>query len=278
GKTTLLRMILGDESPDDGTIELGENTRIAYYDQRREDLDPEASLLESISNQDWVIAAGQRVHVRSYLESFLFPTVVHEQKVRSLSGGERNRLLLARLLLQDANLLILDEPTNDLDLVTLQVLEAALADFPGCLLVVTHDRYFLDKLATGLLVFEGDGVVRRHEGGYDLYRRLREARLAAETERARPAPARAPRKAEPPAPVGRKLSFREKQELDGIEVAILAAEEEKERLSAILSVSSFYVDTPEKVAGVTEAYRLASERVDQLYARWAELEEVSSAR
>jgi ATP-binding cassette subfamily F protein uup len=270
-------MILGETAPDEGTVELGENTRIAYFDQRREELDPDASLLESISNQDWVIAAGQRVHVRSYLESFLFPTGIHEQKVRSLSGGERNRLLLARLLLQDANLLILDEPTNDLDLVTLQVLEAALADFPGCLLVVTHDRYFLDKLATGLLVFEGDGVVRRHEGGYDLYRRLREERLAAETERARPAPKKAPAKAERPAPAARRLSYREKQELEGMEAAILAAEEEKERFSSLLSVSSLYVDTPEKVAEVAEAFRQASERVDRLYARWAELEEAASA-
>jgi ATP-binding cassette subfamily F protein uup len=280
GKTTLLRMILGEEAPDSGKLELGENTRIAYFDQRREELDPDSTLLEAISNQDWVMAAGQRVHVRSYLESFLFSTQVHDQKVRSLSGGERNRLLLARLLLQDANLLILDEPTNDLDLVTLQVLESALADFPGCLLVVTHDRYFLDKLATGLLVFEGDGVVRRHEGGYDLYRRLREQRLAEEAERERAARAPAPRqaKAVPKAAAARKLSWREKEELEGMEAAIQAAEEERKRLEESLSVSSLYVDTPDKVAEVTESFRLASERVDRLYARWAELEEIASAR
>src|SRR5690606_8655460 len=139
-----------------GRVEIGLNTRIAYFDQKREDLDPDASLISALTEGDWVEVGGLRTHVRSYLEGFLCPTEIHEQRVRSLSGGERNRLLLARLLLQEANLLILDEPTNDLDLVTLQVLESALVDFPGCVLVVTHDRYFLDKLATGLLVFEGN--------------------------------------------------------------------------------------------------------------------------
>src|SRR5690606_35020943 len=150
---------------------------------KREDLDPDASLISALTEGDWVEVGGRRTHVRSYLEGFLIPTEIHEQRVRCLSGGERNRLLLARLLLQEANLLILDEPTNDLDLVTLQVLESALVDFPGCVLVVTHDRYFLDKLATGLLVFEGNGVVHRHEGGYGLYRRLREAKQATEAPR-----------------------------------------------------------------------------------------------
>src|SRR5690606_2026454 len=145
GKTTLLRIITGEERPDAGEVIRGVNTRIAYFDQKREELDPEQSLLQAVADTDWVTVAGSRVHVRSYLESFLFPSAVHEQKVSSLSGGERNRLLLARLLLNEANVLILDEPTNDLDLVTLRVLESALADFPGCVLVVTHDRFFLDK-------------------------------------------------------------------------------------------------------------------------------------
>jgi ATP-binding cassette subfamily F protein uup len=278
GKTTLLRMILGTEEPDSGTIVWGRNTEAAYYDQKREDLDPEETILESISREDWVMVGGRRVHVRSYLESFLFPTAVHDQRVRSLSGGERNRLLLARLLLREANLLILDEPTNDLDLVTLQVLENALADFPGCALVVTHDRYFLDKVATGLLVFEGSGVVHRHEGGYDLYRRLREERAAAkaEAERARPTPQKAVAKPDRPASSARRLSYQEKRELEGMEEAILAAESERERLGVQLSNPSTYADTPDQVADLSTAYREAGETVERLYARWAELEERSS--
>ncbi|HEX2091221.1 MAG TPA: ABC-F family ATP-binding cassette domain-containing protein, partial [Longimicrobiaceae bacterium] len=186
GKTTLLRIILGEEAPDAGEVEIGKNTRIAYFDQRREELDPNATVYESVSGQDWVTVGGERTHLRSYLETFLFSPAQQRQPVRSLSGGERNRVLLARLFLQDANLLILDEPTNDLDLITLQVLESVLADYPGCVLLVTHDRFFLDKIATGLIVFEGNGVLHRHAGGYDLYRRLKEQREAEEAAR-RPA-------------------------------------------------------------------------------------------
>ncbi|HEX8905640.1 MAG TPA: ABC-F family ATP-binding cassette domain-containing protein, partial [Longimicrobiaceae bacterium] len=176
GKTTLLRVIMGLEPPDSGAVEMGKNTRIAYFDQRRSDLDPEKSVYENAAGQDWVMVGGERTHLRSYLETFLFPPAQQRQKVASLSGGERNRLLLAKLFLTDANLLILDEPTNDLDLVTLQVLESVLMEWSGCVLLVTHDRYFLDKIATGLIVFEGDGELRRHAGGYDLYRRLKDQR------------------------------------------------------------------------------------------------------
>lgn len=277
GKTTLLRIILGEEPPDSGIVVVGKNTRMAYFDQSRQDLDPDASVIESLGSGDWVDRGERRVHVRSYLESFLFPTAVHEQAVRSLSGGERNRLLLARLLLRDANLVILDEPTNDLDLVTLQVLESALVDFAGCVLVVTHDRFFLDKVATGLLVFEGGGVVHRHEGGYDLYRRHREQRHR------RPQPI-ASAVAEGQRPTGRtgrqttgarRLSYHERRELEGIEEAILAAEAERDSLGAVLSDPSFYAETLERVADVTASFRAAGERVEWLYARWAELEEAS---
>jgi ABC transport system ATP-binding/permease protein len=197
--------------------------------------------------------------------------------VRSLSGGERNRLLLARLFLQDANLLVLDEPTNDLDLVTLQVLESVLADWPGCVLLVTHDRFFLDKVATGLIVFEGGGVLHRHAGGYALYRRLKEEReAAAEEARVRDRPTPAPRRIERPAG-GRKLSWKEKQELDGMEEAILEAEARKEALSARLADPALYAEAPDEVARVTAEFKEVVERVDALYARWAELEEAAAA-
>ncbi|HEX6923963.1 MAG TPA: ABC-F family ATP-binding cassette domain-containing protein [Longimicrobiaceae bacterium] len=275
GKTTLLRLILGELEPDSGRVEIGLNTRIAYFDQKREDLDPDASLISALTEGDWVEVGGRRTHVRSYLEGFLFPTEIHEQRVRSLSGGERNRLLLARLLLQEANLLILDEPTNDLDLVTLQVLESALVDFPGCVLVVTHDRYFLDKLATGLLVFEGNGVVHRHEGGYGLYRRLREAKQATEAPR-REASNNRPAAKDSNTPRPRRLTYREQRELEQLEGAIMEAEAELARLQQRLSDPGLYTDTPEEVAAVTAAFQEASAKVESLYARWAELEEIAS--
>ncbi len=302
GKTTLLRMILGEEEPDSGEVKPGVNTVMAYYDQARADLDPDADLLETVAgHQEWVEVAGRSVHVRSYLNSYLFPNEIHEQKVRSLSGGEKNRLLLARLLTRPANLLILDEPTNDLDLFTLQVLESALVDFPGCVLVVTHDRYFLDKVATALFVFEGDGHVHRHEGGYDAYRRRKEAaekeeaeraaeRAAAERDRAarargggggRGTPAGASNgKAAGPGSSDRprKLTFREQRELDGIEAEITAAESERDRLEAVLADPSLYSDSPEDVAGLSEEFDAARGRVETLYARWEELESVRSGR
>jgi ATP-binding cassette subfamily F protein uup len=278
GKTTLLRIIMGEEQPDEGEVETGKNTRIAYFDQRREDLDPNATVYEAVADQDWVTVGGERTHLRSYLETFLFSPAQQRQVVRSLSGGERNRVLLARLLLQDANLLILDEPTNDLDLVTLQVLESLLADYKGCVLLVTHDRFFLDKVATGLIVFEGDGVLRRHAGGYDLYRRLR-AQREAEEAAARPAERKAPAQGGRPARREggpRKLSYREQQELQGMETAILEAEARKEELGARLADPALYAGPPDEVARVTAEFREATERVDALYARWEELEEIRS--
>ncbi|HEX2205943.1 MAG TPA: ABC-F family ATP-binding cassette domain-containing protein [Longimicrobium sp.] len=283
GKTTLLRIIMGLEAPDEGEVETGKNTRIAYYDQKREDVDPELSIYEAAAGQDWVTVGGERTHLRSYLETFLFPPAQQRQKVRSLSGGERNRLLLAKLFLQDANLLVLDEPTNDLDLVTLQVLESVLAAYAGCVLLVTHDRFFLDKVATGLIVFEGDGVLRRHTGGYDLYRRLKEQReaeaaAAAAEKQARErkaAPAGSPAKGS--ADGARKLSYKEKKELEGMEAAILEAEQRKAHLEARLADPALYASASDEVARVSADFADASARVDALYARWAELEEIAAA-
>jgi ATP-binding cassette subfamily F protein uup len=274
GKTTLLRIIMGTEHPDAGQVELGKNTHIAYFDQRREELDPEKTVYEAAAEQDWVVVGGERIHLRSHLETFLFPVPQQRQKVKSLSGGEKNRLLLARLFLREANLLILDEPTNDLDLVTLQVLEDVLSDYPGCVLLVTHDRFFLDKVATGLIAFEGNGELRRHAGGYDLYRRLKEQREAEAAAAAAPAA----RKSAPGAPARpsteRKLSYKEKRELEGMEEAIVKAEARKEELESRLADPALYATGNDEVQRVTAQFREASEQVDALYARWAELEEV----
>ena len=265
---TLIRIILGEEHADSGSVVLGSNSRIAYFDQLRTQLDPERSVYEAVGGTDWVEVAGRRLHLRSYLEDFLFPTERQQQKVASLSGGERNRLMLAKLFLQPSNLLILDEPTNDLDLVTLQVLEAALLDYPGCVLMVTHDRFFLDKIATALLVFEGDGVVHRHEGGFDLYRRLREQRDA-DAAAARPRENRTPRK-EPTASPDR-LSWKEQRELEGLETRILDAEARREQLALQLADPDLYQDAAE-AARITAAFQAAETEVTALYDRWTELE------
>ncbi|CAN5663416.1 ATP-binding cassette domain-containing protein [soil metagenome] len=287
GKTTLIRMILGEEPADAGEIEIGVNTRIGYFDQLRTQLDPELSVYEAAGNTDWIEIGGRRTHLRSYLEDFLFPTERQQQKVSSLSGGERNRLMLAKLFTQPSNLLILDEPTNDLDLVTLQVLEAALVDYPGCVLMVTHDRFFLDKIATALFVFEGGGVVHRHEGGFELYRRLREQKEAAaaataaalaanDTARAGRGAAcrRNASQSADSAPAKKKLSWNEQRELEGLEQRILDAEQQRDDLAARLADPALYTDATQ-TAAVTAAFNDARSAVDSLYARWAELEERS---
>jgi ABC transport system ATP-binding/permease protein len=277
GKTTLLRIIRGEEEADAGSVELGVNTRVAYFDQLRTQIDPELSVYESLGGTDWVEPGGRRTHARSYLEDFLFPTARQQQKVSSLSGGERNRLMLARLFLQPANVLLLDEPTNDLDLVTLQVLEAALESYDGCVLMVTHDRFFLDKIATGLFVFEDHGVVHRHEGGFELYRRLRDARTPPPAApAARPAPTRntAAQAAGATAqqPSRPKLTWKEERELEGLEERIVDAEAVREELTHRLAAPELYRDADEAAAVLAE-YGAAKAAVDALYARWAELVE-----
>ncbi len=283
GKTTLLRMLVGEEEPDTGEVVWGENTRIGYFDQERE-LDGELTVERAVSESDWVELGNRRMHLRAYLERFLFPPYVQRQKVSALSGGERNRVLLAGLLIQKFNFLVLDEPTNDLDLDTLRILEDALESFGGCLVVVSHDRYLLDKLATSLWVFEGEGRVHRHHGGWDSYlaRRgeaqareeagKREEELKRREERRKKAEEdKAQRRATEP----RKLSYREKQELETAEGRIAKLEEEKAELEAALADPDLYRDEQERVADITRRYEEVKEELEALFLRWMELEEGS---
>ena len=197
GKTTLIRLILGELPPDEGSVRLGTNLKVAYFDQLREQLDPEATLADMISpGSDWVEVGGERKHVMSYLGDFLFPAQRARSPVRMLSGGERNRLLLARLFAQPANLLVLDEPTNDLDIESLELLEQRLQDYAGTLLLVSHDRRFLDNVVTQTLAAEGGGVVARIRG--------RLQRLAAAAQALR----RPRRAAAKPRPMPRALQHR----------------------------------------------------------------------
>lgn len=273
GKTTLLRILAGDLPPDAGERKAGANLRVAYYDQSREALDPEQTVYEAAAAEDTVEMGGRRVALRDYLDDLLFPVPMQRQKVAALSGGERNRLLLARLFLQGANLLALDEPTNDLDLVTLNVLERLLLSFTGAVLLVTHDRYFLDKVATSVVALEGDGRAVQYPGNFDTYRRLkaqREAQLAAQAPARQPAEAPlAPEPARPKKPG--KLSYKDQRELQGIEAAIEAAEREKAELEAALARPESYTQ-PEKMRELAAALEGATARVAQLYARWEALE------
>ncbi len=279
GKTTFLRVLLGETPPDGGKLVIGKNTKVAYYDQNRAQLDLESTVYESASQgEDWILLGDQKVALRDYLDDLLFPVPMQRMKVKALSGGERNRLLLARLFLEGANVLVLDEPTNDLDIVTLNILERLLLDFGGSTLLVTHDRYFLDKVATSILTFEGGGRVTRYEGNYEMYRRLKAQTEAQAVPAAKPAPA--PKKEEPaaaakPARKPGKLSYKEQRELDGMEAAIEAAETRKAELEAQLADPAVYSNGP-KVAEVQKDLEATATEVDRLYARWQELQDLAA--
>src|SRR6476661_1484047 len=233
GKTTLLRLLLGELTPDRGTIRIGTGLEIAYFDQLREQLDPERSVFDSVADgADFIEIGGARKHVTGYLQDFLFAPDRIRTPVRALSGGERNRLLLARLFTRRFNLLVLDEPTNDLDIETLDLLEELLLDFSGTLLLVSHDRDFLDHVVTSTLVFEGNGHVAEYAGGYSDWVRQRPVPAAppAPKKAASTAPQRANKSASKP----RKLSFKETAELAELPDRIDAMETERERLQLSL--------------------------------------------
>jgi len=243
GKTTLLKLILGQLAPDSGKVRQGANLEIAYFDQMRDALDLDATLEDFISpGSEWIEIGKQRKHVKSYLADFLFSPARAASPVRSLSGGERSRLLLARLFARPANVLVLDEPTNDLDIETLELLEDLLQDYDGTVFLVSHDRTFLDNVATSTIAFEGDGLWREYEGGVqDWLLQSRRAREIAQTTRRQEAPApaahTAPAKPEAPKPAAtrKKLSYKEQRELDALPERIAALEAEQKEIDALLS-------------------------------------------
>jgi ABC transport system ATP-binding/permease protein len=277
GKTTLIRTILGLSEPDAGEVVVGENTRLAYLEQAREDLEDERTVLEEVAGEwDHVELEDGPVHVRTFLRMLQFAPTTADTRIGDLSGGERNRVKLAKLLRAGGNLIILDEPTNDLDLMTLGVLEEALANFRGCALIVSHDRWFLDRVATGILALEGDGRTDFIEGGYSAYRERRDAeaaaaKLAATTKEASQRP---PRRA---ASKPRKLTFNEKRELEGIEEAIATAEARVDSLEATLSDPEVFKDRGEEVPKLLAELEQARAEVERLYARWEALDEIAAA-
>jgi ATP-binding cassette subfamily F protein uup len=276
GKTTLIRILTGGLEPDSGTVATGTNTRTVYFDQRRAELDPEHTVYEAAADSDWVRIGTHRIHLRSYLDRFLFPPDRQSQKVSTLSGGERSRLILARLLLREANLLVLDEPTNDLDLPTLQVLEDLLLEFPGCVLLVTHDRYLLDKVATSMLVLDGEGSVIRLEGGYDRYAEWREARDAgiraksiADRQRTRSPSAEKRRPRSP----SRSLTWKEEREIEALEERIAQLEGERETLEVTLADPTFYSEGASDLRETATRFEQVTAELEETFLRWAELEE-----
>ena len=271
GKTTLIKLILGTLEPDAGRVRTGTNVQPAYFDQMREALDPEKTVAETISpGADWVEVAGARKHVMSYLGDFLFPPRRANSPVRMLSGGERNRLLLARLFAKPANVLVLDEPTNDLDIESLELLEAALQDYSGTILLVSHDRAFLDNVVTQTLAAEGGGLWREYAGGYRDYLVQRGAR---EPERATPKAGAAPAARER---TRVKLSYKETRELESLPTEIEALEAEQNALAARMSDPAYYKQPPDALradqARTSEIETLLLEKLE----RWHALEEKAS--
>jgi len=278
GKTTLIRTLLGLRPPSRGEVLIGPNTVPVFLDQSRAELDDEKTVAEEVAEgNDWVQLPDEVVHVRSFLRGLLFDDRAAETRIGRLSGGERNRVLLARLLRRGGNLLVLDEPTNDLDLVTLTVLEDALQEFPGACLVVSHDRWFLDKVATALLVFEGEGRVVRYEGGWsDHERRGREVVRKARPTEAAPARVPEPAPAAPAATVEpaarRKLSYKEQRELAGMEDAILGAEAHLGALEAQVADPGIWKGLgPDGARALHAQLEAARAEVERLYQRWSEL-------
>ncbi|MEI8363035.1 MAG: ATP-binding cassette domain-containing protein [Betaproteobacteria bacterium] len=274
GKTTLLKLILGDIEADSGDIQRGTKINVAYFDQMREQLDEEATLVDTISpGSDFVEIGNERKHVISYLEDFLFPPQRSRSPVKSLSGGERNRLLLARLFARPANVLVLDEPTNDLDIDTLELLESLLQEFAGTLFLVSHDRAFLENTVTQVIAFEGNGVITEFGGGYDDWQRFTQQRLQegraedkriadlTQTNKAKQAPAT-------PAKVATKLSFKEQKELDEIPAQIDKLEAEQTEINTQLADHDIYKAQADKVKTLQARLMEIESLLEILLARW----------
>ncbi|HSH89720.1 MAG TPA: ATP-binding cassette domain-containing protein [Ramlibacter sp.] len=275
GKTTLLKLILGELAPDQGKVRQGANLQVAYFDQMRDALDLNATLEDFISpGSEWIEIGNQRKHVKSYLGDFLFSPARSNSPVRSLSGGERNRLLLARLFARPANVLVLDEPTNDLDIDTLELLEDLLQNYDGTVFLVSHDRAFLDNVVTSTIVFEGDGLWREYEGGVQdwLTQSRRSQAIAAAASRAAPPPPAPPKvEAPPPAPAKRKLSYKEQRELEGLPELIEALEREQKDIHDELSDGSLYAGNPARAAQLGERSAKIDDELMAALERWESL-------
>ncbi|MEM7600676.1 MAG: ABC-F family ATP-binding cassette domain-containing protein [Verrucomicrobiota bacterium] len=276
GKTTLLKIILGELDPAAGNITIGKRTEFNYVDQTRMEIDDDNSVLEEVSQGiDSVRFGEETLSVRAYLQRFLFSNDRINDRIGNLSGGEKNRVLLAKILKRGGNFLVLDEPTNDLDLQTLRVLEEALINFGGTSVVVSHDRWFLDRVCDRVIVFEGDGVVTINEGNYSYYLEKRRA-LEATANAAKVKPAKVKRvRSDDGKP--RKLKWKEERELEGMEETILASESGVEEIESKLNDPEFYIENSEKAVEMSADLEKRKAEIKSLYERWEELEAIRLA-
>ena len=273
GKSTLLKIILGELAPDSGKVHLGTKLAVAYFDQLRAQLNEEATLADTISQgADFIEIGGVRKHIISYLGDFLFAPERARSPVKSLSGGERNRLLLARLFSRPANVLVLDEPTNDLDIETMELLEDLLADYDGTLFLVSHDRAFLDNVVTQVIAFEGDGKLMEYVGGYEDWVRVKKQEAGQRAPVSTAVPAKPSPQTEVKSKPVTKLSFKEARELEQIPQRIASLEQEQEELAATLGAGNLYRDNPTHAKQLQERTAIIEDELLQLMARWEELE------
>ncbi len=278
GKSTLLKLLLKELEPTSGTVEQGTKLQVAYFDQLREQLDPEMTVADTVANgNDFIEINGNQRHVMSYLGDFLFAPARARSPVKSLSGGEKNRLLLARLFTRPANVIVMDEPTNDLDLETLEMLEEKLVEFQGTLLIVSHDRAFLDNVVTSVIVFVGNGEVQEFVGGYSDWLRYdnetkqqlaaAEKKQKAATVEKKTASAQSGNTAKK-----RKLSFKEQKELETLPDLIAELEAAQLAVTEKISNPAFYQQTPASTAKVLAELKAIEEKLEQAFERWNELE------
>ena len=273
GKTSLLRLILGELQPDSGSIRIGDRVRFNYADQHRVTLHDEKTVFEEVGEgNDFVMFDNRKVSLWTYLRNYLFQDNEINSQVGRLSGGERNRLVLAIILKRGGNFLLMDEPTNDLDLPTLRILEEALVDYDGCLAVVSHDRYFLDRVCTHILAFEDDGHLVFTPGNYSYYAEKRQERLLAARKEEVARQTAAKEQAKPQKPAVRKLKWEEKKELEKMEETIMEAEQKVADLEALFALPDFHVKYGRQVNDLMAQLDAAKAEVARLYARWEELE------
>ena len=268
GKSTLLKMLLGELEPDTGSVDLGTKLQVAYFDQQRAVLDPEKTVADNLNfGSDTITINGRSRHVMSYLQDFLFPPARVRSPVKSLSGGERNRLLLARLFIQPANLLVLDEPTNDLDVETLELLEELLCNYDGTLILVSHDRAFLDNVVTSTLAFEGDGVINEYVGGYEDW--LRQSKNLKPKAAEKSTQVKEVKKEK----TKEKLTYKDQRELDGLPQKIEDLESEQESIQKQVSEPDFYKGEQAEVDKVLARLAELEKELEHAYERWEELSE-----
>ena len=276
GKTTLIKLLLGQLAPDSGTVDLGTRLQVAYFDQHRAQFDNEKNLRDNLApNMDFLEINGQKKHVISYLQDFLFTPLQIQKPVKVLSGGERNRLLLARLFAQPSNLLVLDEPTNDLDAETLELLEELLVDYAGTLLLISHDRSFLNSVVTRSIVFENDSI-GEYAGGYDDWLIQRPAPVAPKANLKAEKTTEKPQDPVKPTAKAKKLSYKEQRELEQLPTHLERLEQAMTQLQALMGTAEFYQQGSAAITAKQAELQALESELEQAFARWEYLEQLQA--